>query len=74
MWLEGLKRTGNGEFVVGVAIENVDELLFLDGADHNGAAFGVCGKVLTRHNASYSCLAKCFLVDLDESIHICVEL
>ena len=37
-------------FYLCVSVEDVDELLLLDGADHDGPALGVDGQVLPRHD------------------------
>ena len=41
-----------------VSVENIDELLLLDGRDHDGATLGIDGQVLARHDSTTSGLAE----------------
>ncbi len=56
----GFKRRRDGETSSGVTVEDVDEFLLFDGADHDGAALDVSGKVLTRRDAADASLAERF--------------
>mmetsp|Transcript_1924 Transcript_1924/g.3662 ORF Transcript_1924/g.3662 Transcript_1924/m.3662 type:complete len:203 (-) Transcript_1924:394-1002(-) len=53
-----LQGRGDGQPGRGVAVQNVDELLLLDGSDHHCTSLGVNGEVLTRHNPPAARLAK----------------
>mmetsp|Transcript_84449 Transcript_84449/g.273455 ORF Transcript_84449/g.273455 Transcript_84449/m.273455 type:complete len:309 (+) Transcript_84449:2684-3610(+) len=63
-----LQRRGDRQPGGGVAVQDVDELLLLDGAYHHGAALGVHGQVLAGHDAPAARLAKGLLVHLLEAI------
>jgi hypothetical protein len=42
-------------YYLSVPVEDVDELLLLNGADHDGATLGVNCQILTRHNPAVTC-------------------
>ncbi len=60
--LVSLEGRRDGEFVVAVSIEDVDELLFLHRGQHEGSPLRVCGEVLSRYDASAAGLAVGLLV------------
>mmetsp|Transcript_96811 Transcript_96811/g.270984 ORF Transcript_96811/g.270984 Transcript_96811/m.270984 type:complete len:956 (-) Transcript_96811:2-2869(-) len=63
-----LQGRGDGEPRRGVAVQDVDELLLLDGANHHGAALGVDGQVLAGHDPSAARLAVGLHVHLLENV------
>mmetsp|Transcript_36615 Transcript_36615/g.44736 ORF Transcript_36615/g.44736 Transcript_36615/m.44736 type:complete len:215 (-) Transcript_36615:25-669(-) len=71
---EGLQGTRNSQLVIGVAIQNIDKLLLLDCANHDGATFRVSSQILARYDPANSGLAESLLVDLDEAVRVVVKL
>lgn len=65
-----LERGGDGEAGGGVAVEDVDELLLLEGGDAERAALGVDGEELAGHDAAAAGLAEGLLVDLVEAVAV----
>lgn len=79
-----LQRRGNGDVVLGVAIQHVHEILLLDRAyellnckrktDHEGATGGIHRQVLSGQTANHAHLSEGLLMDLLEHVLLAVEL
>lgn len=65
-----LERRRDGEARGGVTVEDVDELLLLEGGDAEGAALGVDGEELAGDDAAAAGLAEGLLVDLVEAVAV----
>ena len=63
-----LERRGYGEFGLGVAVENINELILLNRGDEACSALGICSKVLTWDDTAYARLPKCLQVDTREAV------
>lgn len=70
----GLEGRRDGEAGGSVAVEDVDELLLLAGADHDSTALGVDSEVLAGDDAAAARLAEGLLVDLVEGVLLLVVL
>ena len=68
MRLKSLKWARNSQLVIRVAVQNVDKLLLLHCANHDGTALRIGCQVLAWDNATHTCLAESLLMDLDEAI------
>ena len=66
--LVGFQGTGNGEPGLRVPVEDVDQLLLLDGTNHHGSALGIDGQVLPGHDPPTSRLAERLHVDAVEGV------
>lgn len=54
--------------VLCVTIEDVDELLLLDGTNHHGASLRIHSQILSRHDAPASGLAESLELHLHELV------
>ena len=78
-----LQRRGNGDVVLGVAIQHVHEILLLDRVyellnckrktDHEGATGGIHRQVLSGQTANHAHLSEGLLVDFLEGVRFAVE-
>ena len=78
-----LQRRGNGDVVLGVAIQHVHEILLLDRAyelrnckgktDHEGTTGGIHRQVLSGQTANHAHLSEGLLVDFLKGICFAVE-
>jgi len=62
------QRRGDGEARGGIPVEDVHQLLFLQGADHDGAALRVCGQMLSRYDTAAAGLSKRLLMHFGQHI------
>jgi hypothetical protein len=65
-----LERGRDGEAGGGIAVEDVDELLLLEGGDAECVALGIDGEELAGHEAAAAGLAEGLLVDLVEAVAV----
>jgi len=73
MWFVSREGTRNGEIVITIPIQNINEFLLLHCPNHNSSTLWICSKVVSWYSSSYSCLPKCFLVEFDQTCSVKFE-
>jgi hypothetical protein len=58
----------DGQFGLGISVQDVDQLILLDRGDQTSSSFGISGEILAGNDPTNARLAECLEVKTGESV------